>query len=144
MCVHVLELADRRCDCDCVGCGKVRCGKAVVGGQGADVCQLDCPWLALRLTSVATRSPFGPGVLSRVCGESLSNGCPEGVWLREATGGCLKRRVSGLALCGWFLGGLLAGRCWLNECGKLSAKGHTLAGSCPYLEFIQVKCRVGQ
>ena len=43
-----------------------------------------------------------------------------------------------------FLGGLLAGRCWLNECGKLSAKGHTLAGSCPYLEFSQFKCRVGQ
>ena len=32
----------------------------------------------------------------------------------------------------------------LNECGKLSAKGHTLAGSCPYLEFSQFKCRVGQ
>ena len=43
------------------------------------------------------------------------------------------------------LGGfLLAERFWLNECGKLSAKGHTLAGSCPYLEFSQFKCRVGQ
>ena len=52
-------------------------------------------------------------MLARVCGKSLSNDCPEGVWLREATGGCLKRRVSGLVLCGWFWG-LLAGCCWLN------------------------------
>ena len=48
------DSADRRCDCVCVGCDKVRCGKAVVGGQDSDVRRLDCPWLALRLTSVAT------------------------------------------------------------------------------------------
>ena len=43
----------------------------------------------------------------------------------------------------WLVLGV-AGRALLAECGKLSAKGHKLAGSCPYLEFSQFKCRVGQ